>query len=84
VEVLSPGTDEHDHVRKGRACAGAGVREYWLVHPGNRIVTIYRLEQRQFGKPDLFYLTGETPVGILPGVAITWDALVQRLPEPDI
>jgi hypothetical protein len=48
------------------------------------MVTVYRLEQGQFGKPDVFYLAGETPVGILPGVVIGWDALVQRLPEPDL
>ena len=84
VEVLSPGTASHDHVRKRRVYERAGVREYWLVHPVDRMVTIYRLEQGQFGKPDLFYLTGETPVGILPGVTVAWDALVQRLPEPDI
>jgi hypothetical protein len=48
------------------------------------MVTIYRLEDGQFGRPDVAYLVGETPVGILPGVVIAWDALVQRLPEPDL
>jgi len=84
VEVLSPATAGHDHVLKRRVYERAGVQEYWLVHPIDRMVTIYRLEQGQFGKPDVRYLSGETPVGILPGVAIAWDALVQRLPEPDI
>jgi len=84
VEVLSPGTASHDHVRKRRVYERAGVREYWLVHPIDRMVTIYRLEDGQFGRPDVAYLAGETPVGILPGVAIAWDALVERLPEPDL
>jgi Uma2 family endonuclease len=84
VEVLSPGTASHDHVRKRRVYERAGVREYWLVHPIDRMVTIYRLEDGQFGRPDVAYLAGETPVGVLPGVAIAWDALVERLPAPDL
>jgi Uma2 family endonuclease len=84
VEVLSPGTASHDHVLKRRVYERAGVREYWLVHPIDRMVTIYRLEEGRFGRPDVAYLAGETPVGILPGVAIAWDDLVQRLPEPDL
>lgn len=84
VEVLSPGTAGHDHVLKRRVYERAGVREYWLVYPVDRMVTVYRLEQGQFGRPEVGYLSGETPVGILPGVAIAWDALVQRLPEPEI
>ena len=60
----------------------AGVREYWLVHPTDRIITIYRLENGEFGKLDVCELSGETPVGVLPGVAICWDDLIRRFP-PD-
>lgn len=82
VEVLSPGTASHDHVRKRRVYERAGVREYWLVHPIDRIITVYRLEQDHFGKADVFELAGGTPVGVLPGVVIVWDALVARLMPP--
>ncbi|MGB5834377.1 MAG: Uma2 family endonuclease [Thiohalocapsa sp.] len=83
VEVLSPGTASHDHVKKRHVYERAGVREYWLVHPIDRMVTVYRLEQGAYGKPEMQELTGETVVGVLPGVAITWDALMQRLPTPE-
>jgi len=83
VEVLSPSTASHDQVRKRRIYERAGVREYWLVHPTDRIITIYRLENGEFGKPDVGELSGETPVGVLPGIAICWDGLVSRLPRPD-
>ena len=82
VEVLSPGTASHDHVRKRRVYERAGVREYWLVHPNDRMLTIYRLADGQYGKSEVCYLTGETPVGVLPGVVIAWDALVARLSPP--
>lgn len=83
VEVLSPSTASHDHVRKRRVYERAGVAEYWLVHPVDRMVTVYRLAHGAYGKPDVFELAGETPVGVLPGVAIAWDALAARLPEPE-
>jgi Uma2 family endonuclease len=80
VEVLSPSTAGHDHVLKRRVYERAGVREYWLVHPFDRIVTIYRLTDAGYGKPDVQELGGTTPVGVLPGVEIAWDDLVARLP----
>lgn len=83
MEVLSPATAAHDHVRKRRVYERAGVREYWLVHPVDRMVTIYRLAGAEYGKPEVCMLAGETPVGVLPGVAIAWDALVGRLPPPE-
>lgn len=84
VEVLSPSTASHDHVLKRRVYERAGVREYWLVHPTDRMVTIYRLAGAEYGKPDVQELTGETPVGVLPGVSIAWDALVARLPPVEL
>jgi hypothetical protein len=52
------------------------VREYWLVHPADRIVTAYRLENGEFGKPDVFVMGEATPVGVLPGVVIVWEDLL--------
>ena len=83
VEVLSPSTAGHDHVRKRSVYERAGVREYWLVHPVDRVVTVYRLEHDGYGKPDVEELAGETAVGVLPGVVIAWDALVSRLTVPE-
>jgi Uma2 family endonuclease len=80
VEVLSPSTASHDQVRKLRVYERAGVREYWLVHPIDRVLTIYRLEKGQYGKPDVFELRGQTSVGVLKDVVIHWDQLLERLP----
>lgn len=80
VEVLSPSTAGHDHVRKRRIYERAGVREYWLVHPVDRMVTMYRLQGSEYGKPLVQELSGSSDVGILPGVSIAWDELVARLP----
>lgn len=80
VEVLSPSTSALDQIKKRHHYERSGVREYWLVHPLDRIVTILHLEGGRYGIPETRPLEGNTPVGILPGVAIEWDALAARLP----
>lgn len=84
VEVLSPATSGHDQVRKRALYERAGVREFWLVHPGDRLLMRYVLTGSEFGKPDVQELNGATPVAILPGVTIAWDELVSRLPPVEI
>lgn len=79
LEVLSPATASHDHVLKRRVYERAGVKEYWLVHPADRIVTIYRLLNGEYGKPEIQELKGLTPIETLPALAIAWDDLVARL-----
>jgi len=83
AEVLSPHTAGHDQVRKLRAYERAGVREFWLVHPTDRVLTVYRLGAEGYGKPDVQELVGNTAVGVLDGVEIAWDDLVARLPKVD-
>ena len=83
LEVLSPSTAAHDQIAKRRTYERAGVREYWLVHPGDRTLTVYVLENGQYGRPDIYELKDETPIGVLPGVSIAWDALIERLPKPE-
>jgi Uma2 family endonuclease len=84
VEVLSPATATHDYLVKRHAYERAGVREYWLVHPADRMLTSYRLVDGRYGEPVMQELAGTTPVSVLPGVVIAWDHLVSRLPKPDL
>ncbi len=81
VEVLSPATAGHDQIHKRRVYEHHGVAELWLVHPTDRLLTIYRLEAGEYGKPEIVELEGETAVGVMPEVVIQWEALADRLPE---
>ena len=83
LEVLSPSTAAHDQIAKRRTYERAGVREYWLVHPGDRTLTVYLLENGRYGRPEIYELKDATPIGVLPGVSIAWDALSERLPKPE-
>lgn len=80
IEVLLPSTAGHDQIRKLSLYERSGVKEYWLVHPIDRILTVYRLCDGKYGKPEIFELQGTTPSRSLPEVVIEWDELAARLP----
>ncbi|MCX7672199.1 MAG: Uma2 family endonuclease [Thiobacillaceae bacterium] len=79
IEVLSPATAGHDHIVKRQVYERAGVREYWLVHPLDRIVTVYRLADGQYGRPDVYELAGITASRLLPQVHIDWERVLREL-----
>jgi Uma2 family endonuclease len=73
VEVLSGGTRRIDETVKRDLYEEAGVREYWLVDPDERIVRIWRSEKQKFAPPlDLLALAEdaiESP--LLPGFSLS-------------
>jgi hypothetical protein len=40
---------------------------------------VYQLQNGEYGKPDIFKLEGSTPVTVLPGVSIDWEAMTPYL-----
>ena len=44
----------------------------WLVHPTDRVLTVYRLAQGAYGRPEVQPLTGETQVAAIPGLFVAW------------
>lgn len=80
LEVLSPVTASHDQIKKRDLYERHGVREYWLVHPTDRVLTIYLLQDKEFSKPRIVELSGETAIAVLDNVVIQWDNLLTRLP----
>lgn len=48
IEILSPSTSSKDQVTKKWLYERHGVKEYWLVHPIERIATIYHLKDNVF------------------------------------
>ncbi len=83
LEVLSPSTASHDQVKKLALYERHGVREYWLVQPWGKVLTVYTLKDGAYGRPATQELAGETAVGVLEGVVIQWDELAARLPQPE-
>ena len=43
VEIVSPSTASNDYVRKLRLYERHGVKEYWILHPGDKNVLVFLL-----------------------------------------
>jgi Uma2 family endonuclease len=79
VEVLSPTTAGHDMIVKRRLYERAGVREYWLVHPTDRVVTVYTLRDGAYGVPAIHELKERLAVTVLPEIEIDWARVLAEL-----
>ncbi|RCK80731.1 MAG: hypothetical protein OZSIB_3044 [Candidatus Ozemobacter sibiricus] len=80
IEILSPATASHDCLRKRRVYEKAGVREFWLVHPVDRIVTVFRRTgQNGFGPPDYYDADSKVPVSVVPGLEVDLSLLFPPL-----
>lgn len=80
IEVLSPSSAAHDQIRKRDLYERHGVREFWLIHPTDKLVMVYLLEQGGFGKPLVRELDGELESSAVPGVRVD---LSRLLPAED-
>jgi len=81
IEVLSPASARHDHLTKRALYERAGVREYWLVHPVDRVITVYTLKDGQYGGPEIADMAGERVPTIFPEIVIRWQAILEKLPD---
>lgn len=73
IEILSPSTAAKDQDIKRTLYERHGVREYWLVHPTDLTVMIYRLAHGAYTKPQAHDMQGRTPVSAIPGLEINWN-----------
>jgi Uma2 family endonuclease len=79
AEVLSPTTSRHDQFVKIPVYERVGVLEVWLIHPIERTLTVYRLENGRYGRPIILELKGRATIGALPGVSVDWDRILPML-----
>ena len=84
IEVVSPRTAVYDQRVKRALYERHGVAEYWLVHPGDRLVTIYRLENNAYGKPLVFGMGDECSPLAFPELIIAVADLFVDLPALDV
>ena len=73
IEVLSPSTAAKDQIQKLAAYERAGVREVWLVHPTDHVVSAYRVDpQGGYGKPVIHETVGTLEPGLFADLLIDW------------
>lgn len=67
VEIVSPGSKQMDYYTKLFKYRTAGVREYWIVDPVKKCVTVYSFEKETVEE---YPFGSEVPVGIYEGFSI--------------
>lgn len=81
IEILSPSTASYDAIVKRRRYERAGVREYWLVDPVNRIVTVQKRQtDGTFGQIAYFSADDHLATDLFPGLDIDLSRVFPALP----
>ncbi|MDE7183164.1 MAG: Uma2 family endonuclease, partial [Lachnospiraceae bacterium] len=62
IEIVSPSGKYMDYVRKLALYQNVGVREYWLVDPERKSITVYRFERKE--GPELYSFSDKVRAGI--------------------
>jgi len=71
VEILSPATARKDMKEKFVRYERAGVKEYWIVDPSGKIVTVFkRSNEGLFGRPDVYGKEDRINVSIFEGLEV--------------
>ena len=64
VEVVSPSTRKRDFSEKKEIYQEAGVKEYWVILPLDKILFLFSLENKKYKEP-LIYTVGDDVSSIL-------------------
>ena len=83
IEILSPFTLLKDVETKRRVYERAGVKEYWLIDPGNRGVLVHELNeaQRYPDDPAVLQWDGVLETTLLPTLRIDLRVLFEGMPK---
>lgn len=83
IEVISPGTSSRDNILKRALYEETGVKEFWLLHPIDQILTVYQLEKKGYGKPEIYDAYAKVSPGIFPDLEIDLKSIIQPVEVPD-
>jgi Uma2 family endonuclease len=78
IEILSPSTSRYDRVLKFNTYLRAGVREYWVVDPEDKVVSAHILDNSHY-VTSAYGGTDRIPVHVLPGCEIDLNEIFAEL-----
>ncbi len=71
IEITSPSTARKDKLLKFNTFEKAGVKEYWIVEPENKLVNVFFLqESNRYGRPEIFSDEDKIQVHTFPDLVI--------------
>ena len=82
IEITSPSTAAKDNIRKRALYEKAGVKEFWLVSPTERIVRVYNLgKDGLFGRESIYDDTAQIKIAQFAGLSIDCRRVFPKLPK---
>ena len=81
IEILSPCSASYDQITKRALYERVGVREYWVIHPIDGMVFIYRHNGTHY-EVDVQALRGQSCASVV-SVCIDWDRFIPAI-LPDL
>jgi Uma2 family endonuclease len=80
IEISSFSTSKKDKILKFNKYEKAGVREYWIVEPDGKVISVFTLQENQrYGRPETYSEEGRIKVSILPDLIIDLAAVFAGL-----
>jgi len=74
IEITSPATASKDMKEKLALYEKHGVKEYWIVHPGDKTIMIFRIgKNREYGRPSVFVPGDTAKSAVVKTIAINVD-----------
>lgn len=71
IEIVSPSTARRDKFEKFNLYEQAGIKEYWIIEPEEKILSVFTLQSNQrFGRPDLYTEESQVKVSIFDNLII--------------
>jgi Uma2 family endonuclease len=71
VEIISPSTAARDYIEKLALYERRQVPEYWIVHPVDKTVMVFQLnDNHEYGKPRIYAGDHQIQVGLFPDLVI--------------
>ena len=80
VEILSPSSIKMDRFEKFNRYEKAGVREYWIVEPEGKLVSVFILQDNQrYGRQEIYAEDDKIQVSIFPDLLIELSAVFDTI-----
>jgi Uma2 family endonuclease len=80
VEIASPSTTKRAKVLKFNKYEKSGIREYWIVEPEGKVVSVFTLqENNRYGRPETYTDEDKLPVTVFPDLEIDLGTVFARI-----
>ena len=79
IEIVSPSTARKDTHEKLTLYERHGVKQYWLVFPGEHVAQVHELRDGKYGAPTMYADNDRIAVSLFPGLEIDLAAVFEEM-----